>query len=186
MKIITDVLGQRQFGYVISELTNPDFPWFYLPSTAYPTGADISFHQAADASFSHVVLDNDFESPFCQMFLNMVLTIFDKADEDYETIGRMRLGLLPRTSRPFKHLPHVDYYEEHKTALICLSGNNGPTVFYKEKYVVGSDEIPEKFTKMKSVKPQANQVVFFDGLTFHSSTTPTTDVPRIMLNVNYK
>jgi len=186
MKILTEVVGQRQFKYVIQELTAPNFPWYYLRSTAYPPEAKISFHQAADASFSHILLENDFESPFCQMFLDMVLTIFDNANEDFETIGRLRLGLIPRTAKPITHLPHVDYYEEHKTALICLSGDSGPTDFYKEKYVVGSDKVSEKFTKMKSVKPQANQVVFFDGLIFHSSTTPTTDEPRIMLNVNYK
>lgn len=136
-----------------------------------------------DSSFSHVLFSEQYRSPFSDFFHATFLPVFENSNIPFNEIFRMRLGLIPRTDMPHEHLPHVDFYEPHGTALFCLSGDSGETSFYNEKH---AGEPHEFFTYCEKVTPVENQIIFFDGLQYHSSTTPTSDTPRIMLNINYR
>lgn len=156
----------------------PEFPWFFMNSTAYSEKTVEN-----DSSFSHILFSEKYRSPFFDFFHATFLHVFENSNISFNEIFRMRLGLIPRTDLPHEHLPHVDFYEPHGTALFCLSGDSGETTFYNQKY---NGNINEEFSICEKVKPVENQIIFFDGLQFHSSTTPVTDTPRVMLNINYR
>jgi hypothetical protein len=127
----------------------------------------------------------DFQSPYNTLFYTMTLAMFDQIKEPCQQIWRMRLGLVPMTSEPYEHKPHVDFFGPHKTALFCFSGDSGPTNFFEQTFQEGDNPETMDFKKVRSVEPLENQAIVFDGLQYHSSTTPTNPKRRVMLTVNF-
>jgi hypothetical protein len=120
--------------------------------------------------------------------------LLDKAEEPINRLHRIRLGLLTKTATNQINDPHVDSHIQHKTGLIYLNDSNGNTILYNEKYDVTSGITPyDYFVKTldqtisikESVESRKNRLLLFNGLHYHSSTTPTNVDRRITINFNY-
>jgi hypothetical protein len=100
------------------------------------------------------------------------------------------------TPESFVDKAHVDMNFNHQTALIYINDADGPTRIYNEKfedmfnqdkssYEKHYDLIKDKLTVAETIEPVANRMVIFDGLHYHSGTTPSKTDRRIIININY-
>ena len=90
--------------------------------------------------------------------------------------------------------PHIDFDTPHKTGLFYVNDADGATILYDNKYNVNSKldgaqylekVVGDKLSISQEIDPKANRLVIFDGLTYHSSSTPTTVPRRVVLNFNF-
>jgi len=177
-----NLLSDGHFRHMQNIVTNYAFPWFFLGHTATPSKS-VEF----DQSFSHILYSSEHRSDYFDIFYGTMWGALASIGIEPNEIFRMRLGLIPQTDHNHMHVPHVDFGIPHQTALFCLSGNSGETTFYHELHEDGEEsKRAGELTVLGKFLPIENQIILFDGKRYHSSSTPTTDIPRIMLNINYR
>lgn len=158
------------------------FPWYYSKNTAYDDlRPGENEYNLWDFSFSNTLYIDGAPTSFVgEECTKLLKKICDDSNLKLKEIIRIRAGLITRTPEHLVHSAHVDYTFPHYTALFYISTCNGPTVMYNQKY-------PNNIvlTEMKKIMPEANKIVVFDGLQYHSSTTPTDVKQRIVINFNF-
>lgn len=192
MQIIDDALPWPLFKMLQSQVNSPVFPWKYEPSTAYGEDADVK--DVFDFSWSHVTIKDAVPlTPVAEYTRSAVGTICKKTNITDYIIVRARYGLITALQEQRIHEPHVDYTQTHKTLLLYINNTDGDTHFYDTLYAPGEDLTSKQFLKKyhpngirirNRVEPRENRAVVFDGLIYHSSSTPTATSSRIVLNVN--
>jgi len=85
------------------------------------------------------------------------------------------------------HEQHVDNPTPHTVLLYYINDSDGDTILYKERadpltYVGGT--YPDSFTIDVRVTPKKGRAVIFDGLQFHSVSTPKEHLKRQIININ--
>ncbi len=85
------------------------------------------------------------------------------------------------------HQQHVDNPTPHTVLLYYINDSDGDTILYKERadpltYLAGS--YPDYFTIDVRVTPKKGRAVIFDGLQFHSVSTPKDHLKRQIININ--
>lgn len=85
------------------------------------------------------------------------------------------------------HQQHVDQPTPHTVLLYYINDSDGDTILYKERadpmtYLAGS--YPEYFTIDVRVTPKKGRAVIFDGLQFHSVSSPKDHLKRQIININ--
>lgn len=191
MKIIENFLSPTSFSNLKNEIFKLEFPWYYIKSSAYYE-SDVDLEQS---SFVHLVFHEENEFSYLSNILKHVLySVVDKNNEKLEKILRIRIGLIPYNGKQITHSPHVDYKIEHKTALFYLNTCDGDTILYKERYPINQpleiDDyyktvLKEKLNIEHRITPKENSFVIFDGLQYHSSSTPKNYDKRVVVNFNY-
>jgi hypothetical protein len=191
MKIYNDVLTKQVFEKLRVIIFSSDFPWYYMDTTAYKNDENVSLFSY---SFYHIAYDNNqFVSPYGPMLELAILNMLDKTDEKIDKLFRIRLGMITITPNTVFHSPHVDGPEEHRTGLFYMNTSDGNTTIFNERFNQSSrlgiyeqaKLIKNNLTPKKIIKPEENQLVLFDGLNYHQSSTPTTVARRIVINFNY-
>lgn len=186
MKIKDDVLGNNVFERLKETIELPEIPWFYVESTAYD---DRTPSHMYDFSFSHQIFKNGQSYSSISQFLETCcLQALDNIGEKCNELLRIRLGMITATADRIIHTPHVDYEQPHKSALLYINDSDGDTYFYKEFFkpgVLHSADVEQQYTLEDSVTPKANRLVYFDGLQYHASSTPTKTSRRLVMNFNY-
>jgi len=170
------------------------FPWFFIAD-------DISygkeFHdgwkdEELSVGFTHLLLDQDgVESFYLPTFQALLDNISDELGG--VTFFRARLALQLNNGKNCPNLPHTDHDEDHYSALYYLHDSSGDTVFYNEYDDVNVGTVGERWERAKTQKytecmrqtPKANTLFAFDGHQFHSSSNPTENKFRIILNLNF-
>lgn len=192
MQVIDDALPWPLFKMLQSQVNSPSFPWKYEASTAYGDDADVK--DVFDFSWSHVAIKD--AVPVTQIAEHTRLaavTICKKIKLTDYIIVRARYGLITALQQQRTHEPHVDYTQTHKTLLLYINNTDGDTHFYDTLYAPGENLTSKQFLKKhypsgmhtkNRVSPRENRAVVFDGLQYHSSSTPTKTSSRIVLNVN--
>jgi|APCry1669189883_1035261.scaffolds.fasta_scaffold01683_4 hypothetical protein len=182
--LIFQRLKQEVFGSI---------PWFFTPNTAYPSSAD-----NAHLNFSyvhHIYGDGRPSSELYDLVDLAVRSALDNTGQTLSLIYRIRLGMITALDVPFVHGAHIDMDVPHMTGLIYLNDSDGDTIFYKERFRHGIDFLPTNWYESESdrvynveetVTPKENTFVWFDGLQYHSSSTPKTTSRRIVININYQ
>ena len=178
------------------------FPWFFLSEDiSYPLQAvdkalgqiDIQHPDKRSVGFTHLLLDQDgVESPFLPTFQALLDNISDALGG--VTFFRARLALQLNNGKNCPNLPHTDHEEDHYSALYYLHDSSGDTVFYNEYDDPNDGTIDDRWHKAKTQKytecmrqtPKANTLFAFDGHQFHSSSNPTDNEFRIILNLNFR
>jgi hypothetical protein len=178
-EIVDGVLPKELIARISEGLTESiDIPWFKT-NTASANDKGISFNFSFSAPFDAAPPD-----------LIDAYKIISK-QKDTKNLIRIRCGLIMRDKEKTIHSAHVDLPSEHKTALLYICGD-GNTIFYDQTYELSSEKTINKFIEDKQlevfaeVKPKNNRVVIFDGLRYHSSSTPEDMQFRIAINFNYK
>ena len=178
------------------------FPWFFLsedisytPNTAQfgdVTLGDIPEEQKT-LGFTHVLLDQEgVESPYLPMFQPLLDSVSDALPHPVKFF-RARLALQLANGKDSHNGPHTDHESDHYAALFYLHDSSGDTVFFKEYDNPLYGDVDQRWTKARlqtyeecyRVTPQANKLFAFDGHQFHSSSNPTTNPFRVILNLNF-
>lgn len=177
-------LSKSEFETTFGTLKNSaTFPWYYSKNTAYDDlrPGENGFN-LWDFSFSHnLYSDNEALSFIGQESEKLLRRICDNCDLKLKEIIRIRAGLITRTPMQITHAAHVDYTYPHHTALFYITTCDAPTIIYNQQY-------PNSvvLTEMTRIPSEENKVVIFDGLQYHSSTSPTDVKQRIVINFNFK
>jgi len=111
--------------------------------------------------------------------------VFDKFCKkhniSYNKILRCRINVLTMNKPGHHNLMHVDTPIKHNVFLYYLNDSDGDTIFFNKKF--GSDE--GSMDIIETVSPKAGTGIVFDGSYFHSSTPPSDNLLRIVLNIDY-
>lgn len=124
------------------------------------------------------------QSKFFKVFLPLIYFIEERTGVTVNQLIRIRAGMqtIVDANKNIVHPPHVDYKTPHKTLVYYANESDGETLFYKEKY---TGEKIEDFHVDQVVKPKMGSAVLFDGLTYHSSSSPTISNTRLAITVNF-
>jgi hypothetical protein len=183
MKIIHNAFQKDLFKKIVETVTDTHFPWYYS-ATAYHDEKGLYSY-----SFSHQVFDTQIRSKSHSIIYPTFLKFLEDNNEKMTELLRIRCGLVGVTPYPYTHEAHVDFPFEHKTALIYLNESDGPTTLYNEKFDPASEQDPRHFYKdltiNTQVNPEPNKMIIFDGLTYHTSCSPTKVPRRLVINFNY-
>jgi hypothetical protein len=188
--------------HIIENLTTPannkrlhelllEHPWFYLKNTAY--GHFLDNKQPYEPSWQHLLWNHGQSlSPVTDLAESLLIKALYESNMSCSTLDRIRAGMMMRTPYTVIHDPHVDWDNEHMTALYYVNDADGDTIFYDQIKPADSKENGlewaklQDFTVYKKIKPKADTIVIFNGLRYHSSSTPTETDHRIVLNFNWQ
>lgn len=165
-----------------------DTEWHYVHSAAYR-----GLEGRNDSSFTHTSLfDGIKSSELLYLYESVLLCGLSSANIDPHSLIRMRTGMFMKSESNHVHPPHIDYEFPHLVALLYINKTDGDTILYNEKFEdVGMNALDYYHLKLNGVvteqvrvSPKENTMVIFDGLTYHSSSSPTSD-RRIVCNFNF-
>lgn len=186
---------------IIENLTTPgnnkrlhelllDQSWYYLKNTAY--GSFTNNDQSYESSWQNIIYNKEPTSELFYLAESLLISGLYKANLTCSELVRIRAGMMTMTPHTVVHDPHVDWESDHMTALYYVNNSDGDTIFYDqvwdETLAIPSWEWAknQNFTIKQKICPKADSLVIFNGLQFHSSSTPTTTDHRIVLNFNWK
>lgn len=167
-----------------------DHPWYYLKSTAYNLTNEIK-HPYDPSWVSMIYNNNEAMSPLMNLAHSILIKALYDQNLTMSKLVRIRAGLTTRTPHPITHAPHVDWDDEHMTGLYYVNSSDGDTILYNEvrdpSLEISSLEWGKnhKFTIKKTIAPKADRFVIFNGLNYHSSTSPVNHDYRIIINYNW-
>ena len=180
------------------------FPWFFLSEDISYTPNTVEFgdlsmgdgdipEEQKTLGFTHVLLDQEgIESPFLPMFQPLLDSVSDALPYPVEFF-RARLALQLANGKDSHNGPHTDHESDHYAALFYLHDSSGDTVFFHEYDNPMYGDVKQRWQKARlqsynecfRVRPEANKLFAFDGHQFHSSSNPTTNAFRVILNLNF-
>jgi hypothetical protein len=111
--------------------------------------------------------------------------MLDSAKIPFTRLVRIRIGLITAMNFNKSHDPHTDMPVSHKTALLYLNTVDGDTTLYNEFHNPNSTIKIDKWSVQHSIKPEANRALIFDGFQYHSSSAPTINPYRLVVNYNF-
>ena len=185
MIINDNLLDKPIFNFIKNKIKNPGCGtlWNFMENTGVG-------HISDSPSFAMTISDQSgVYSPLYDLLCIPLIVACSKNNIKFSKIVRIRAGLIMNNSQQIVHTPHVDYNFPHKTMLFYLTDSDGPTLIYDKKH--SGNEIDDYWIDAKmlkvetSVMPVENTCCIFDGLTFHSSTAPTENPFRIVINYNF-
>lgn len=200
-----NVIGKHYLSRLYNILSRPDgnFPWFFLSEDVSYTASDdfmfgsMNLMEIPDIQkaigFTHVLLDSDGSmSPYYSEFAPLLDNIKDQFNGEINFF-RARLALQLNNGKDSHNAAHTDSDRDHYAALFYFHDSSGDTVFMDQYDDPASGDIDQrwfkartqKYTIQKRVTPKANRLFAFDGHQFHSSSNPTTNNFRIILNLNF-
>ena len=189
MNIIDNVLSDQVFSNLRDLILGSNMPWYYKEVTTYK---DESNNKLYDGSFSHWALtQNGSTSEFYPVLYTSLLACLDRSGQKLDKLLRIRIGKYMLTPEEFIHTPHIDIDIPHVSGLLYLHDSDSGTHFYNEFYNpnCGVDSYTNlkqiKLTHCDTVYPKENRFVWFDGLQYHCSSSPTTQKRRVVVNFNY-
>ena len=168
---------------------NKDIIWNELKSMSnirqYPKIKDSNFIVSEDKQYSHAASFNDTKMSNIHDIGSNILNIFAKKNGiEVKKILRIKANILNKTNKQNHiHPPHVDMRTPHMVLLYYVNDSDGDTIIFNEKYCY--EEITT-LTVDKVITPKAGSAIIFDGLTYHSSSSPKNTKERIVLNINYE
>lgn len=171
LTIIDDVISSS-YQQHIENTFNINFSWYFTPKIT----DDLSSDQ--NTGFSHLLFED--QTTYSNHY-NTTLPIFFEALNKYkkglkpEKLFRIRAGMFIKNQTDHPHHPHVDFSWEHITMLYYVNDSDGPTKIYNEN----------KTKIIKEIHPKRGRVVFFDGKTYHASSSPKHHPSRIVINYNF-
>jgi len=184
--IIENAVPHLLFERFQHQLMSFDTEWHYMPSSAYKSINDFP-------SFTHTALfDGVKTSDLLYLYESVLLCGLSKANIEPKSLIRLRCGMFMKADQNYDHLPHIDYDFPHMVAVYYLNETDGDTVLYKEKFQnEGMNALDYYELKLNNqvnedirISPKPNTMVIFDGLTYHSSSSPTKD-RRVVANFNF-
>lgn len=114
--------------------------------------------------------------------------IFDKFCKkhniQYKKVIRAKVTILFMDNENYHNFIHIDAPIKHNVFLYYLNDSDGDTVFFNKKFednITSDKELSIQY----SVTPKSKRGILFDGMIWHSSTPPTKNQLRAVLNIDY-
>ena len=180
--IIDNFLSDDQFKEIQNFLINDHFPWYfndYVTSDKDTEGLD-------NFQFTHTFFDNT--SPTSNYFTQVmpIISFVEKELKvDLEPI-RIKANLickLPHDITQVENPPHIDQKHDPDPSYFSFVyypfACEGDTLLYKEFFP--QDNL-EELNLFKSNTPKENSCIFFSSNRYHSSSSPTKNNRRMVLN----
>lgn len=170
-------------------LLGPSMPWYICNTDYYDNYSDINSQK-----WQHIAYHKNVTASAIGPYLEMaVWEAFSKTNQNVDELIRIRCSMTEIGHDHFVGGPHVDTNTPHMTALFYLNDSDGDTILYNEKYDPSKrldqyayyEQYIKTPTVNKTVTPEENKMFWFDGLTYHSSNSPTKTSKRYIINVNY-
>jgi len=167
---------------------NKEINWLARTSTTsigkYLKLKDNSITVSEDSQESHgASIYNTKFSSIHDLGSNILHTFAKKHGIEVKEILRIKANILNKTDKQNHiHPPHVDMTTPHMVLLYYVNDSDGDTVIFDQKYDDG--EVP-RLTVNRSISPKAGAAILFDGLTYHSSSSPQYTEERIVININF-
>ena len=188
--VFQKAIREDLFKELKDEICSDGFPWFYSGTTlGSKTEADDKFNYSF---FHNAFFHDDGYSKIGRKLEYAILDTLKYMNTPITKLLRIRLGLITVTENTVTHTPHIDYPFEHKTGLLYINDSDGDTILYQNRYDVNMDKTDydykirnEQKETITTFTPEENKLVLFDGLLYHSSSSPTTTDRRIVVNFNY-
>lgn len=190
MQIIDNFLTPTEHQKIQEVVCGSNFPWYFLESIS--AGDENSYSSSVNFldrqyGFFHILYATDYSPEiYISEKLDNVLPLINKIEKDFdlkrEKLIRVRAGMQTNVNKIGAHYPHIDRTYPHKTFLYYVNSSDGGTIFYKEKYPYKKNT----FTPEIINEPSSNQLVSFDGFTYHSSSSPIQWDRRVAININYR
>lgn len=169
-----------------------NFPWYYNPSLVSP---DQEFLQRADnhQGFNHFFLEQGKPSAYFESLYPLALSITSHPCIVSNNLVRMRANLTLNSagSSLQHHLPHIDMWSPHWVAIYYVNDSDGDTVIFNETnddYDSGPSDVNKilsgNFTIKRRVTPKKGKVLIFEGKYYHTSSWPTVNKCRSVININ--
>jgi len=179
--VFDDVLP-KQYQDAIEEFLLGEImiPWYLLNDVTYigKTNQDANIDRKFPG-LSHVFNSEDgYETEKASFLKPIVYAACEKIDFKISRILRTRAFLQLPTYYPSRtNNPHIDMKHEHLVCLYYVNDTQGPTVLYEQTLVdtpvasVGETD----FKILRTVEPKKGRCLLFNGLHYHSSSSPETD-----------
>jgi hypothetical protein len=147
--------------------------WYLLNDVAYP-GAAVK-HQQPGIVHPLYESNQGILSPLYNLALPMMFKALADINFKYHATVRGRGFIQFPTGTNYVNHAHVDASEAHLVCLYYVNDSDGDTVIY-DQTVAEIPNLPglpqDTFTVNQTISPRRGRVVLFDGLRYHSSTTP--------------
>jgi len=191
MGIIDNILSEEDFKLLHDEVMSGEFPWYYGRKVHSEDEYENFFLYGWNA---HIVRGTQTVYDPNGIIIPMVKKALINAGEDLNEIVRLRIILNTAADKNYQNGIHVDLDHRHRTALLYLNDSDGNTILFNEKYDPTDDYADSKlymekriseFTVQSEVEPKANRLFIFNGLNYHTGTTPTKVPRRVIMNINY-
>jgi hypothetical protein len=160
--------------FLLGEVT---VPWYLVNDVTYigTTNEEANIDKKYPG-LSHLFKNEEGHlDPFYDFFRPLAFTGCEKINFKINEIIRVRAFLqLPTYYPPRENNPHVDLRFSHLVCLYYVNDSQGPTNIYEQTFNelstenVGSTE----FILKQQVDPKKGRCVFFNGLHYHSSSSP--------------
>jgi len=192
MKTVENCFSNSVFNKIKNQVFDNGTPWHFIKTTYNDSHLESIIN---NYSWVHSVMMN--EQPTSHLFNNLypeLINLLVRNKEQFTKILRIRLGLITNTTQQFVNDAHVDLEFDHKVGLIYLNSSDAPTYIYQEQYDPNSkmnifQYINNKYNGNLNIlsisECKENKLVLFNGMNFHSSSTPTNVPRRIVINFNY-
>lgn len=188
--VLQKAIQSELFADLQQEILSDGFPWFYTGTTL---GQQTESSEKFNFSFFHnAYYYDDGYSSVGKKLEYAILDALQFMKIPVKKMLRIRLGLINITENTIIHTPHIDFPYEHNTGLLYLNDSDGDTLLYQERYDTNIDK-KQYDLKVRSkqneiitnITPEENKLVLFDGLIYHSSSSPTLTDRRVVVNFNY-
>lgn len=169
-KLLNDIV----FGH------NSNFSWYYLDNISGKDKTNVKevIFNEDQSGFYHLAFTEDQPtSGIYQVLLPFIENIKNTFDIEINKLIRVRFGMNLKTGIKAAHNAHTDLEIPNFTLLYYLDESDGDTIFYKKE----NGNLKVDFTN----KHKRNQAVLFDGLTYHSSSSPINYPKRTTININF-
>jgi hypothetical protein len=139
-------------------------------------------------------MDGKSVSPLGDPLMIAAFSALENSGQNVDQIIRIRLGLHSISPQYFTGGAHVDLPYPHMVGLLYLDDGDGDTQIYNEKYDSSDNADTYQYfqqvhkgqsTIMETSTPEENKLIWFNGLHYHASQSPTTMAKRVVININY-
>jgi hypothetical protein len=142
--------------------------------------------------FRHIIKHADQKRD--QHAYRFVLQIFERLSVKYGIMindpFRVKYNLLPRIEK-FKELqyntPHVDAADSHYGLIYYVCDSDGDTIIFDQtskEHPMERASLFKNFTIKEKISPKRGRLVLFDGDQYHTSSHPTENDLRCIINID--
>ena len=169
-RIDDGILPKEDSGVIQQNIQSSEFPWYLQKQTI----GNIAVSEPDVPFFSHrFVVDGKIESPNAHIPLTILHKYCEFTGFNYKNIIRIHAGLTtPQGDLSVDTPSHVDNEEPHYVLIYYVNNSNGATTLH-----IDGEKI--------KISPVCGRFVLFNGIYYHSGSTPSHGV-RIVFNYNLK
>lgn len=188
--ILDDFMPKGFVDRLEATVTSDRFKWFFLDNITRSEiprkyNSDIEFKDCWGLSHS-IFHDKEWYDPYSMLQYSLMIceTFADKTDLSFDWLYRMKVNQSLKGSERLINYPHIDNNLPHDVLLYYVNDSDGPTYLYDRIWHPDDDGNTIDLKVIAEIEPKKGRAVKFDGLRYHSSSTPTDNLKRIALNIN--